>query len=160
MDEFYPLSCIHSPRSSSLFPIQPLLSAQWKSLITGGESNPWHWMKDEGLPPPFSFSQSLSLSSFFHGCWLCLAGFLHLSLSLPHFPAPSIKQSFSCFYSPISFFSPVLFYEQVKVSWKKSPQRRIKGDFREEEVDPIFALDDDIQSCSQERLAQLNVELS
>lgn len=64
-DEFYPLSCIPSPPSSSLFPIQPLLSAQWKSIITGGESNPWHWMKDEGLPPPFSFSQSLSLSLHF-----------------------------------------------------------------------------------------------
>lgn len=146
MDEFYPLSCIHSPRSSSLFPIQPLLSAQWKSLITGGESNPWHWMKDEGLPPPFSFSQSLSLSSFFHGCWLCLAGFLHLSLSLPHFPAPSIKQSFSCFYSPISFFFPVLFYEQVKVSWGKVSAAQNKGRFQRRGGGSHFALDDDIQS--------------
>lgn len=43
---------------------------------------------------------------------------------------------------------------------EKSLLRRIKGDFREEEVFPIFALDDDIQSCIQEQLAEHNVKLS
>lgn len=81
VDEFWPQSCILSPRSSSLFPIQPLLSAQWKSLITGGESNPWHWMKDEAPPLLFltvSFSLHFSMDDGY--AWQLFSTSLFLSL--------------------------------------------------------------------------------
>lgn len=105
VDEFYrSLSSAYSPSFPSLLsPNHPLLSAQWKSLITGGESNPWHWMKDRGLPPSVSFSQSLSLSSFFPWMLAMLGRFSPLC-SPSRFPAPSFAQ---CFRFPFSFYKQV-----------------------------------------------------
>lgn len=101
VDEFWPQSCILSPRSSSLFPIQPLLSAQWKSLITGGESNPWHWMKDEA--PPFSFSQSLSL--FIFPWMMVMLGSFSPPLSFsPSFPCSLHQAVFLLFLFPYFLF--------------------------------------------------------
>lgn len=142
VDEFYRLSCIRSLHSSSLFPIQPLLSARWKSLITGGESNPWHWMKDEGLP--LSLSHSLFLSLHFSMdagyAWQVFS----TSLSLPHFPAPSISLSI-VFIVSFPLLAPDLFYVQVKVSWGNVPGRIQR--LRKEGL-THFALVDDIWSCS------------
>lgn len=88
-----------------LSPTHPLLSAQWKSLITGGESNPWQWMKDEGLPPSLSFSQSLSLSSFFPWMLVMLGRFSpSLPLIFPLPLSPSLSLSFLSFF----FFTPLL----------------------------------------------------
>lgn len=108
--KFYPpfssLCPPHTPSSSppGPFPTHPLLSAQWKSLITGGESNPWHWMKDEGLPPSLSFSQSLSLSSFFPWMLVMLGRFsLPLVPPLPLSVYPvSLFLCLSLFYSSAS----------------------------------------------------------
>lgn len=92
-----------------LRPILPLLSAQWKSLITGGESNPWHWMKDKGLPPSLSFSQSLSLSSFFPWMLVMLGRFSPLVLIRSLFHPLAL-----CFSQPT-----VLVCRQVQVSGRK-----------------------------------------
>lgn len=117
-----------------LSPTHPLLSAQWKSLITGGESNPWQWMKDEGLPPSLSFSQSLSLSSFFPWMLVMLGRFspsLPLIFPLPLSPSLSLFSLFLFFYSSTSpFFSPSTFFlsVQVKVSRRKPPLLRLEAE--------------------------------
>lgn len=101
------LSCKHSPLSSTLVPTHPLLSAQWKSLITGGESNPWHWMKDEGPPPSLSFSQPFSLPSFFPRMLVMLGRFSPpFSLIFPLPLSPTLSFSFPFLTPLLPLFAP------------------------------------------------------
>ena len=131
----------HTPSPSPLLsPTHPLLSAQWKSLITGGESNPWQWMKDEGLPPSLSFSQSLSLSSFFPWMLVMLGRFspsLPLIFPLPLSPSLSLFSLFLFFlllYFPL-FFPPSTFFlsVQVKVSRRNPPLLRLDAERKRSE---------------------------